>query len=123
MSVNKKVIGLIAVLIAIVCTVISIMFITIGSESKTTHDVPAVEDSAKVIGYRYDLTEKEEQMLRQYSLDMKNTYNLEVSQYYVEDINETSILMHIKFDNDRYLGEIEYTEGSDWVARLKEVTN
>lgn len=123
MSVNKKVVGLLAILVAIVCTIICIIFITIDLEPNTTDDVPTETASSKTVGYRYELTEKEEQMLRQYSLDMKNDYNLEVSQCYIEDLSETSILMHIKFDNDRYLGEIEYTEGSDWIARLKEVTN
>lgn len=123
MSVNKKVVGLLAVLVAIVCTIVCILLITIDLDPKTTDDVSNEIDNNQTVGYRYDLTEKEEQMLRQYSLDMKNDYNLEVSQCYVEDLSDTSILMHIKFDNDRYLGEIEYTEGSDWIARLKEVTN
>lgn len=123
MSVNKKVVGLLAVLVAIVCTIVCIILITINLGPKTTDEVATETENNQTVGYRYELTEKEEQMLRQYSLDMKNDYNLEVSQCYIEDLSENSILMHIKFDNDRYLGEIEYTEGSDWIARLKEVTN
>lgn len=122
MSVNKKVIGLIAIIVAIFCTLSVILFVYLKPSAETV-EIPDVAEEEKVAGYRYDLSDKEEQMLRQYSLDMNNDYGLTVTQCYIEDISDTSILMHIQFDDAHYLGEIEYNEGADWVARLKEVTN
>lgn len=120
MTVNKKIIGLSCVCLAILLTVIAVVYLVVCPGNKK---IPEVAKEEQVAGYRYDLTSKEEQMLRQYSIDMHNDYGLEVVSYYVEDITDASEIIHVSFDNLKYFGEIEYTEGGDWTARLHEVSN
>lgn len=120
MTVNKKIVGLSCVCLAILVTIIAVVYLVTNPGNK---EVPEVTKEEQVSGYRYDLTSKEEQMLRQYSTDMHNDYGLEVVSYYVEDITDASEIIHVSFDSSKYFGEIEYTEGGDWTARLHEVSN
>ena len=120
MTVNKKIVGFSCVCVAIVCTIIDGIYLVVNPCSKV---IPEVAKEEQIAGYRYELTSKEDQMLRQYSLDMHNDYGLEVVQYYVEDITDSSEVIHVVFDDAKYSGEIEYVEGGDWTARLNEVSN
>lgn len=120
MTVNKKIVGLSFVCLAILLTIIAVVYLVVYPGNKK---MPEVAKEEQVAGYRYDLTSKEEQMLRQYSIDMHNDYGLEVVKYYVEDITDSSEVIHVIFDDAKYSGEIEYVEGGDWTARLNEVSN
>lgn len=119
MSNSNKLVCLLCAICAVV--VVSAVIVYIGFSGSSDESIPEVAESEQVSGYRYELSTKEEQMLRQYSLEMHNSYDLNVTKYYVEDLDEGSLILHVEFDNENYYGELEYNNSGKWTARLHEV--
>lgn len=110
----KNKIILLSVTTLIVVAGLIIAIVVLSQKSRIAVDLPEVTESED--GYRTDLTDKEESMLRQFSEDMYNQKNLTVTSYYVQDN-----LIVVYFDDDQYYGEIEHDTATDeWTARLKQ---
>lgn len=116
---NKRIAALVGVCMLVVFVVVGIVLYT----HMDTDGVPevAVEESVQDPGYRYELTDKEKEMVRQFSVDMHNQYNLESTTCYAEDLSDVDTVIHVSFTDDHYKGEVECTNGSTWTARLSEV--